>query len=88
MATMFMGTKSDDELFDEIFVSSNFITVFCTQHELDGYLNSVVLSGMPKGMSIVFTKKKLNRKYAKKEIMNATPEQIKGMIGLIAPMVH
>ena len=78
----------DDELFDEIFVSSNFMTVFCTQHELDRYLNSMVLSGMPRGMSIVFTKKKLNRKYAKKEIMNATPEQIKGMIESIGHMVH
>jgi len=78
----------DDELFDEIFVSSNFMTVFCTQHELDRYLDSMVLSGMPRGMSIVFTKKKLNRKYAKKEIMNAMPEQIKGMIESIGHMVH
>ena len=78
----------DDELFDEIFVSSNFMTVFCTQHELDRYLNSMVLSGMPRGMSIVFTKKKLNRKYAKKEIMNATSAQIKGMIESIGHMVH
>ena len=78
----------DDELFDEIFVSSNFMTVFCTQHELDRYLNSMVLSGMPRGMSIVFTKKRLNRKYTKKEIMNAMPEQIKGMIESIGHMVH
>jgi hypothetical protein len=78
----------DDELFDEIFVSSNFITVFCTQHELDDYQKTLILSGMPKGMSIVFTKKKLNRKYAKKEIMNATPEQIKGMIESVGLMIH
>ncbi len=78
----------DDELFDEIFVSSNFITVFCTQHERDEYLNSMMVSGMLRGMSIVFTKKKLNRKYLKKEIMNATPEQLKGMIDLIRPLVH
>jgi hypothetical protein len=78
---------TDDELFDEIFVSSNF-TVFCTQNELDSYLNSLVLAQMPKGMSIVFTKKKLNRKYTKKEIMNATPEQLKGMIDLVGHLVH
>ena len=78
----------DDELFDEIFVSSNLVTVFCTQHELDDYQKSLILSGMPKGMSIVFTKKKLNRRYAKKEIMNATPEQIKVMIESIGFMVH
>ena len=72
-----MAMSNDEELFDEIFVSSNFVTVFCTQHELDNYLNSFTISGMPRGMSIVFTKKKLNKKYTKKDIMNATPEQIK-----------
>ncbi|HET6457249.1 MAG TPA: hypothetical protein VFG24_00015 [Nitrosopumilaceae archaeon] len=84
-----MTMPNNDELFDEIFVSSNFTTVFCTQHEVDSYLNSLMISGMPKGMSIVFTKKKLNRKYAKKEIMNAMPEQIKGMIESIGhTMIH
>ena len=78
----------DDELFDEIFVSSNFITVFCTQHELDNYQKSLILSGMPRGMSIVFTKKKLDRKYTKKEIMNATPEQIRAMIELSGHLIH
>jgi hypothetical protein len=78
----------DDELFDEVFVSSNLVTVFCTQHELDDYQKSLILSGMPKGMSIVFTKKKLNRKYTKKEIKNATPEQIKGIIESSGSLVH
>ncbi len=78
----------DDELFEEIFVSSSLTTVFCTQHELDNYLNSLILSEMPIGMSIVFTKKKLNRKYTKKEIMNAIPEQLKGMIDLVRPLFH
>ena len=78
----------DDELFEEIFVSSSLTTVFCTKHELDNYLNSLILSEMPIGMSIVFTKKKLNRKYTKKEIMNAMPEQLKGMIDLVSPLFH
>jgi hypothetical protein len=78
----------DDELFDEIFVSSNFITVFCTQHERDEYLNSMMVSGMLRGMSIVFTKKKLNRKYTKKEIMNATPEQIKKITESSGHLIH
>lgn len=79
---------TEEELFDEIFVSSNFITVFCSQHELDEYLNSLILSGMPRGMSIVFTKKKLNRKYTKNEIINAAPDQIRSMIESIRPMIH
>lgn len=83
-----MTTPMDDELFDEVFVSSNFVTVFCTKYELDEYLNSMILSKMPRGMSIVFTKKKLNRKYTKKEIMNATPEKIKGIIESSEHLVH
>ena len=83
-----MAIPMDDELFDEVFVSSNFITVFCTQHELDEYLNSLMLSGMPRGMSIVFTKKKLNRKYTKKEITDSSPEQIKGMIESSGHLIH
>ena len=77
-----------DELFDEVFVSSNFITVFCTQHERDEYLNSMILTGMLRGMSIVFTKKKLNRKYTRDEIMNSTPEQIKEMIEPSEHLIH
>ena len=83
-----MTMPDNDELFDEVFVSSNFVTVFCTQHELDEYLNSVMVSGMPRGMSIVFTKKKLNRKYTKKEITDASPEQIKLMIEPNEHLIH
>ena len=83
-----MAAPNEGELFDEIFVSSNFITVFYTQHEVDDYLNSVMVSGMPKGMSIVFTKKKLNRKYTRDEIINATPEQIKEIIESSRHLVH
>ena len=83
-----MTMPNNDELFDEIFVSSDFITIFCTQDELDSYLNSVMVSGMPKGMSIVFVKKKLNKKYTKKEIMNSVPEQIKKMIESNGHLVH
>ena len=71
----------NEELFDEIFVSSNFTMVFCTQHDLDSYLNYLILSQMPKGMSIVFTKKKLHKKHTRQEIISATPDQLKEMIG-------
>ncbi len=83
-----MAMSNDEELFDEIYVSSNFITVFCTQHELDDYLNSLMVSGMPRGMSIVFTKKKLNRKYARSEIINAAPEQIKKITESSGHLIH
>ena len=83
-----MAMPNNDELFDEIFVSSNFNTVFCTRNELDDYLNSLMVSGMPRGMSIVFTKKKLNRKYTKSDIMNATPEQIKKITESSEHLIH
>ena len=83
-----MTMPNNDELFDEIFVSSNFNTVFCTRNELDDYLNSLMVSGMPRGMSIVFTKKKLNRKYTKSDIMNATPEQIKKITESSEHLIH
>ncbi len=78
----------DEEWFDEIFVSSNFTQVFCTQHELDNYLNSLILLAIPKEMSIVFTRKKLNKKYTKKEIIKATPDQIKLMIDMTGTLSH
>ena len=83
-----MAMPNNDELFDEIFVSSNFNTVFCTRNELDDYLNSLMVSGMPRGMSIVFTKKKLNRKYTRFDIMNATPEQIKKITQSSEHLIH
>jgi hypothetical protein len=83
-----MTMPNDDELFAEIFVSSNFITVFCTQQEVDNHLNSLLVSGMPRGMSIVFTKKKLNRKYTRDEIISATPEQIKEMVESSGHLIH
>jgi hypothetical protein len=35
---------------------------------------------IPRGMNIVLVNRKLNRKYTKKEIMNATPEELKKMV--------
>lgn len=70
-----------EELFDQVWVSNNFETVFCTEEEKEhylGYLSS--RKEIPRGMSIVLLKKKLNRLYAKDEIMNASPEQLRRMM--------
>jgi hypothetical protein len=70
-----------EELFDQVWVSNNYETVFCTEEEKDrymGYLSS--RKEIPRGMSIVLIKKKLNRPYPKDEIMNASPEKLKTMI--------
>jgi hypothetical protein len=71
----------NDEAFEEIWVSSNYETVFCTNDEKEQYLRFLSSRReIPRGMSIVLINKKLNRRYTKDEIMNATPEQLRAMI--------
>jgi hypothetical protein len=70
-----------EAVFGEIWVSSNYETVFCTNDEKEQYLRFLSSRReIPRGMSIVLISKKLNRQYTKDEIMNATPEQLRGMI--------
>ena len=69
------------ESFDEVWVSNNYETVFCTEEEKEHYLSYLSSrKEIPRGMNIVLLKKKLNRAYTKEEIMNASPENLKGMI--------
>ena len=68
-------------LFQQVWVSSNFKTVFCTDEEKEQYLSYLSSrKEIPKGMSIVLINKKLNKPYPKSEIMNASPEQLKTMM--------
>jgi hypothetical protein len=70
-----------EEAFEEIWVSSNYETVFCTLDEKEQYLRFLSSRReIPRGMSIVLINKKLNKRYTKEEIMNATPEQLRAMI--------
>ena len=70
-----------EEAFEEIWVSSNYETVFCTLDEKEQYLRFLSSKReIPRGMSIVLINKKLNKRYTKEEIMNATPEQLRAMI--------
>lgn len=69
------------ESFDEVWISSNYETVFCTEEEKEQYLSYLSSKKeIPRGMSIVLLKKKLNRTYTKEEIMSASPEKLKGMM--------
>jgi hypothetical protein len=70
-----------EEVFDEIWVSSNYETVFCTNEEKEQYQRFLSSrKEIPRGMSIVLMNKKLNKPYPKSEIMHATPEQLRSMI--------
>ncbi|MDE1728417.1 MAG: hypothetical protein KGH81_04460 [Thaumarchaeota archaeon] len=73
--------RMNEEAFGEVWVSSNYETVFCTNDEKEQYLRFLSSRReIPRGMSIVLINKKLNKLYTKDEILNATPEQLKGMI--------
>ena len=68
------------ELFDEIWASSNYETVFCTAEEKDHYLSYLgSRKEIPRGMNIVLLRKKLNKAYTKEEIMRASPEKLREM---------
>ncbi|HXU95198.1 MAG TPA: hypothetical protein VFP45_02065 [Candidatus Nitrosotalea sp.] len=68
------------ELFDEIWASSNYETVFCTVEEKDHYLSYLgSRKEIPRGMNIVLLRKKLNKAYTKEEIMRASPEKLREM---------
>ena len=71
----------NEEAFEEVWVSSNYETVFCTNDEKEQYLRFLSSRReIPRGMSIVLINKKLNKRYTKDEIMHATPEQLRAMI--------
>lgn len=66
--------------FEQIWVSNNYETVFCTEDEKEHYLSYLSSrKEIPRGMNIVLLKKKLNKPYTKDEIMNASPEKLKEM---------
>lgn len=71
----------NDELYEHVWVSSDYKTVFCTEGEKEQYLNYLSSrKQIPRGMSIVLIQKKLIRPYPKSEIINASPEKLKSMI--------
>ena len=71
----------NEKMFDQVWISSNYQTVFCTEDEKEQYLSFLSSrKEIPRGMSIVLIQKRLNKQYTKDEIMNATPEKLKLMI--------
>lgn len=58
----------NEEAFEQVCVSNNYETVFCIEEEKEQYLNYLSSrKEIPRGMSIVLLKKKLNRRYTKDE---------------------
>ncbi|SHO45667.1 hypothetical protein NSIN_20735 [Nitrosotalea sinensis] len=69
------------EVFQEILVSSNYETVFCTEEEKEQYMG--LLSSkrvIPRGMSVVLVNRKLAKPHTREEIMNASPDELRQMV--------
>jgi UDP-N-acetyl-D-mannosaminuronic acid transferase (WecB/TagA/CpsF family) len=69
------------EVFQEIWVSSNYETVFCTEEEKEQYMG--LLSSkrvIPRGMSVVLVNRKLAKPHTREEIMNASPDELRQMV--------
>lgn len=76
-----MMVSADEKSIEEVWVSSNYTTVFCTEEEKQRYLHFLQSRNkIPNGMSVVIIKRRLDRRHTKKEIMNATPDQLRKMI--------
>jgi hypothetical protein len=71
----------NEEVFEQVWVSSNYEIVFCTEEEKERYLSFLSSrKEIPRGMSIVLIQKRLDKPYTKDEIMKATPEKLKAMM--------
>lgn len=70
-----------NDSFEEVWVSRDYETVFCSEEEKEHYSNYLrTRKEIPRGMNVVLLKKKLNKSYTKSEIMGAKPEQLKTMV--------
>ncbi|NHI02683.1 hypothetical protein DYY67_0380 [Candidatus Nitrosotalea sp. TS] len=62
-----MMISSDEESFEEVWVSSNYTVVFCTEEEKQRYLRFLESrKEIPNGMSIVIIKRRLDRRHGQK----------------------
>ncbi len=72
---------TNEEMFEQVWISSNYQTVFCTEEEKEQYLRFLSSrKEIPRGMNIVLIQKVLNKPYTKNEIMKATPEKLRAMM--------
>lgn len=75
---------SDEQLFNEIWVSGTYTSVFFSQKEVNDFLDSLLEKNKspPSGLNVVLTPFKLIKPYSKREIRNASPDQLKTMLGI------
>lgn len=75
---------NDEQLFDEIWVSGTYTSVFFSQKEVSDFLDSLLEKNgsPPSGLNVVFVPRKLVTPYSKREILNASTDQLKTMLGI------
>lgn len=79
---MWYNMKGGNRSIDLVWISTNYSSIFFSENEIKRFLGSLVPKDgiAPIGTNIEFIETHLNKKYSKKEIMNATPDQLKKMI--------
>jgi len=75
---------SDEELFEEIWVSGTYTTVFFSQQEVNDFLDSLLHKdgSPPENLNAVFVPRKLIKPYTRREILHASTDELKKMLGL------
>lgn len=76
--------SNNDEIVSEIWVSGTYSSVFFTRQEVEKFLDSLLEKdgSPPKGLNVMFVPRKLIKPYSKQEILNASPSQLKIMLGI------
>ena len=79
-----MSESNNDELVSEIRVSLNYEFVFFSEQEVRNFLDSLLNrnGSPPSELNIAFMTRKLLRPYKKSEILSASPNELKKMLGI------
>ena len=76
--------STEDELVDEIWVSGTYTTVFFSRKNVREFLDSLLNDdgSPPEKLNTSFVPRKLKKPYTKHQILNASVDQLKEMLGI------
>jgi len=75
---------NDKELFEEIWVSGTYTTVFFSQQEVNDFLDSLLNKdgSPPENLNAFFVPRRLIKPYTRREILHASADELKKMLSL------